>query len=76
MYETDQEDTSSVFEAAIRDYFVSLRWNERAARNVVSAQEEVKRAKQSREDSLERLKNIVTNVDEVTRTCSALLDPL
>jgi hypothetical protein len=75
-YDTEEDQTESAFEKAVRDYFVALRWHERAMNNVQRATQEVARALESKKQSRLHLANFAENPDEVARTCSALLDDL
>ena len=74
-YDTEEEN-SNPFNNAVREYFVALRWHERAVQNVDKARAEVVRSSASKQQALLSLKYYVSNVDEVARVCSCLLDPL
>jgi hypothetical protein len=74
-YDTE-ESNSDAFSNAVREYFVALRWHERAMQNVEKAREEVARSSASKQQALHSLKDYVSNADEVARVCSCLLDPL
>jgi hypothetical protein len=75
-YEETEDEAENPFENAVRDYFVALRWHERALQNVQNAQAEVGRALESKKKSRQNLELYVENADEVSCVCAALLDPL
>lgn len=75
-YEDTEDQDGAVFESAVRDYFVALRWHERALQNAQKAQQEIGRALESKNKSRHNLELYVENADEICRVCAALLDPL
>ena len=74
-YDTEEKN-SDPFTNAVREYFVALRWNERAMQNVEKTRAEVARSSASKQQALNSLKDYVSDVDEVARVCGCLLDPL
>lgn len=65
---------AGAFERAVQEYFVSVRWHERALANVEKARAEVARASESKRRSYENLQNFANDPDEVSRVCFALLE--
>ena len=76
MTHNTEEESVDPFNNAVREYFVALRWHERAMQNVEKARAEVARSGASKQQALHSLKDFVSNVDEVARVCGCLLDPL